>query len=50
MEQVLEYGEYAVRGALLDLYPMGAESPFRLDFLMMKLTQSAPLMWIANVR
>ncbi|MDO4697811.1 MAG: transcription-repair coupling factor [Pasteurellaceae bacterium] len=32
VEQVLEYGEYAVRGALLDLYPMGAELPFRLDF------------------
>ncbi|WP_150539885.1 transcription-repair coupling factor [Actinobacillus vicugnae] len=32
VEQVLEYGEYAVRGALLDLYPMGADSPFRLDF------------------
>lgn len=32
VEQVLEYGEYAVRGALLDLYPMGAENPFRLDF------------------
>lgn len=32
VEQVLEYGEYAVRGALLDLYPMGAEAPYRLDF------------------
>ncbi|MCK3654814.1 transcription-repair coupling factor [Pasteurellaceae bacterium Macca] len=32
VEQVLEYGEYAVRGALLDLFPMGAEAPFRLDF------------------
>ena len=32
VEQVLEYGEYAVRGALLDLFSMGAESPFRLDF------------------
>ena len=32
VEQVLEYGEYAVRGALLDLYPMGAEQPYRLDF------------------
>lgn len=32
VEQVLEYGEYAVRGAILDLYPMGAEEPFRLDF------------------
>lgn len=33
VEQVLEYGEYAVRGAILDLYPMGADKPFRLDFL-----------------
>ncbi|WP_301099866.1 CarD family transcriptional regulator, partial [Otariodibacter sp.] len=32
VEQVLEYGEYAVRGALLDLYPMGSELPYRLDF------------------
>ncbi|MDH2924930.1 transcription-repair coupling factor [Nicoletella semolina] len=32
VEQVLEFGEYAVRGALLDLYPMGSDSPFRLDF------------------
>lgn len=33
VEQVLEHGEYAVRGSLLDLYPMGASQPFRLDFL-----------------
>ncbi|TLU75095.1 transcription-repair coupling factor [Mannheimia varigena] len=32
VDQVLEYGEYAVRGAILDLYPMGASEPFRLDF------------------
>lgn len=32
VDQVLEYGEYAVRGAILDLYPMGADEPFRLDF------------------
>ncbi|MDP8161714.1 transcription-repair coupling factor [Pasteurella skyensis] len=32
VDQVLEYGEYAVRGAILDLYPMGSNSPFRLDF------------------
>ncbi len=32
VEQVLEYGEYAVRGALFDLYPMGTSLPFRLDF------------------
>ncbi|MFA9499319.1 transcription-repair coupling factor [Mannheimia sp. E30BD] len=32
VDQVLEYGEYAVRGSILDLYPMGANEPFRLDF------------------
>ncbi|WP_048950672.1 transcription-repair coupling factor [Haemophilus influenzae] len=32
LEQVLEHGEYAVRGALLDLFPMGSAVPFRLDF------------------
>ncbi|NBI12668.1 transcription-repair coupling factor [[Haemophilus] felis] len=32
VEQVLEHGEYAVRGALLDLFPMGSDVPFRLDF------------------
>ena len=32
VEQVLTHGEYAVRGALLDLFPMGSEEPYRLDF------------------
>ncbi|SMB86411.1 transcription-repair coupling factor [Pasteurella testudinis DSM 23072] len=32
VEQVLEHGEYAVRGSLLDLFPMGSDEPFRLDF------------------
>lgn len=32
VEQVLEPGEFAVRGALLDLFPMGSAVPFRLDF------------------
>ena len=32
VEQVLEHGEYAVRGALLELFPMGSAVPFRLDF------------------
>lgn len=32
VEQVLTHGEYAARGALLDLYPMGANQPFRIDF------------------
>ena len=48
VEQVLEHGEYAVRGALLDLFPMGSAVPFRLDFLMMKLILFALLMWIRN--
>ncbi|MBP5160645.1 MAG: transcription-repair coupling factor [Alphaproteobacteria bacterium] len=30
--QVLEVGEYAVRGGLMDIFPAGYESPVRLDF------------------
>ena len=33
VSQVMEHGEYAVRGALFDLYPMGAASPLRIDLL-----------------
>ncbi len=29
---MLEHGEFAIRGALLDLFPMGSELPFRIDF------------------
>ena len=29
--EVLEHGEFAVRGAILDLYPMGADAPYRVD-------------------
>ncbi len=29
--QVLEHGDFAVRGSLLDLYPSGAPSPYRID-------------------
>ncbi|MDB6366318.1 transcription-repair coupling factor [Photorhabdus bodei] len=32
VEQVLEHGEFATRGALLDLFPMGSEHPYRIDF------------------
>ncbi|MDC9592247.1 transcription-repair coupling factor [Xenorhabdus sp. IM139775] len=32
VEQVLEHGEFATRGALFDLFPMGSESPYRIDF------------------
>lgn len=31
--QVLDHGEFAARGSILDIYPMGCETPFRIDFL-----------------
>ncbi len=31
-ETVMEQGEYAVRGGIVDLFPPGAEQPLRLDF------------------
>ncbi|RNF86372.1 transcription-repair coupling factor [Montanilutibacter psychrotolerans] len=31
--QVLDPGDFAVRGGLLDVYPMGAETPFRVELL-----------------
>ena len=30
--QVEEHGEFSVRGSILDLFPMGSSSPFRIDF------------------
>lgn len=33
VQQVMEHGEFASRGALLDLFPMGSNSPYRIDFL-----------------
>ena len=32
VSQVMEPGEFAVRGGLLDLFPVGSARPFRLDF------------------
>ncbi|MBA6396913.1 transcription-repair coupling factor [Colwellia sp. BRX10-4] len=32
VEQVMEHGEFSARGAILDLFPMGCKTPFRLDF------------------
>jgi len=29
--EVMEHGEFAVRGSILDLFPMGASAPFRVD-------------------
>ncbi|MEX6502465.1 transcription-repair coupling factor [Pseudomonas zhanjiangensis] len=31
VDTVYEHGEFAVRGALIDLFPMGSEQPFRID-------------------
>ena len=31
VSQVMEHGEYTVRGSLLDLFPMGSDHPFRID-------------------
>ncbi len=31
VQQVLDPGDYAVRGGLLDLYPMGADEPYRIE-------------------
>ena len=33
VSQVMEHGEYAVRGSLFDLFPMGAGAPLRIDLL-----------------
>ena len=33
VSQVMERGEFTIRGSLLDLYPMGADLPYRLDLL-----------------
>ncbi len=32
VDTVMEPGEYAVRGGIIDAYPSGSENPFRLDF------------------
>ncbi|HIP81575.1 MAG TPA: transcription-repair coupling factor, partial [Leucothrix mucor] len=29
--QVMEHGEYSTRGSLIDLFPMGSNTPFRID-------------------
>jgi len=31
VSQVMEHGEFAVRGAIIDLFPMGSKHPFRID-------------------
>ena len=31
VSQVMAHGEFAIRGSLLDLFPMGSEQPYRVD-------------------
>jgi transcription-repair coupling factor (superfamily II helicase) len=31
VDQVREHGEFAVRGSIIDLFPMGSDFPFRID-------------------
>jgi transcription-repair coupling factor (superfamily II helicase) len=31
VDTVYEHGEFAVRGALIDLFPMGSKLPYRID-------------------
>ncbi|MEK6748577.1 MAG: transcription-repair coupling factor [Pseudomonadota bacterium] len=33
VSQVLEHGDFSVRGSLLDLFPMGSDVPYRIDLL-----------------
>ena len=33
VSQVMQHGEFAVRGSLLDLFPMGSQEPLRIDLL-----------------
>jgi len=32
VEQVIEHGEFSARGSILDIFPMGALEPYRIDF------------------
>ncbi|MBE1301230.1 MAG: transcription-repair coupling factor [Alteromonadaceae bacterium] len=31
VSQVMEHGEFSIRGSILDLYPMGSKTPYRID-------------------
>ncbi|MBL4581330.1 MAG: transcription-repair coupling factor [Gammaproteobacteria bacterium] len=33
VDSVFEHGEFAVRGSILDIYPMGSRVPYRIDLL-----------------
>ncbi len=31
VHQVMEHGEYSIRGSIIDLFPMGSDKPYRID-------------------
>ena len=33
VDQVMQHGEFALRGSILDLFPMGSDKPYRIDLL-----------------
>ena len=33
VSQVIEHGDYALRGSIMDVFPMGSPSPYRIDWL-----------------
>ena len=33
VQTVYEHGEFALRGSIIDIYPMGVANPFRIDLL-----------------
>jgi len=33
VQQVMEHGEFAIRGSLFDMFPMGSKVPYRIDLL-----------------
>ncbi|MDF1691108.1 MAG: transcription-repair coupling factor [Zhongshania sp.] len=37
VDTVYQHGEYASRGAIIDIFPMGSEAPYRLDLLDMEI-------------
>tara|TARA_R110001583_G_scaffold28426_3_gene100898 strand:- start:10154 stop:13636 length:3483 start_codon:yes stop_codon:yes gene_type:complete len=32
VDQVMDHGQFCARGSILDIFPMGSDQPFRLDF------------------
>jgi transcription-repair coupling factor (superfamily II helicase) len=51
VDTVFEHGEFAVRGSLIDLFPMGTEYPLRIELFDDEIAiPCAALMWTHNAR